>query len=543
MSCFGDLMDNALIPIKNLIRIKEAKKGYEKIKEIGQRVDGVKKKVLFHLIRSIPSSPLSYFESILAHALQYRGASCQILFCGSYFNDCDANYYFSSHKEFCKRCSFFRKEFIESLGISPLFYDKFISVTEKSEIEKIVEGLAFSEYESFHYKGVNVGYIAKSTLIRYYQHFYLPQTAEAQLKYKNALIRTMSVVQIAENVYNKEKPDILITLHGIYSAWEPFYVFLKNKGVTCYVYHFCMAEIHGVRFIKNGRDLEKINHHGWEMIKNRELTEGEKKEYDTFLNERHLFKRGYVSLLTEGLELDISSKSKFEEFLQKDFKKRFAIFTNIPWDNALIYGDRVFKSIFEWFDKCIEFFILRPDCQLIIKVHPAERLDINSYTFTKYISEKYPSLPENIFFMSNDTSVKPYELFDKIDVGLVYTGTLGLEMAISGVPVLAGGVANYTEVEGIVYPIKNIDEYFDLMIDPKEVIKFAKESRNIAYKYGYLFFRQTEVPMPFFKENKLAVFDPSSLDRLKEIVTEDPIIDFVSRQILDEQEVVRPSIL
>src|SRR5688572_21428751 len=108
MNSIKESIRNISVPLTNYFRIKKAGQAYEGLKTLTQINKESNKKVLFHLIRSIPSSPLSYFESILAHALKYRGADCSIIYCGGYFNECDANYFFNSHKPICKKCSLFR---------------------------------------------------------------------------------------------------------------------------------------------------------------------------------------------------------------------------------------------------------------------------------------------------------------------------------------------------------------------------------------------------------------------------------------------------
>ena len=39
--------------------------------------------------------------------------------------------------------------------------------------------------------------------------------------------------------------------------------------------------------------------------------------------------------------------------------------------------------------------------------------------------------------------IKPYDLFPYIDLGIIYSGTLGLEMALSNVPVVSVGCTPY----------------------------------------------------------------------------------------------------
>ena len=48
-----------------------------------------------------------------------------------------------------------------------------------------------------------------------------------------------------------------------------------------------------------------------------------------------------------------------------------------------------------------------------------------------FIKEKYPDLSKNLKIIPSETTISPYSLFPFIDVGIVYVGTIGLELAIN----------------------------------------------------------------------------------------------------------------
>ena len=59
------------------------------------------------------------------------------------------------------------------------------------------------------------------------------------------------------------------------------------------------------------------------------------------------------------------------------------------------------------------------------------------------INSKFISLPKNIKIIPPNTKISPYSLFPFIDVGIVYNGTVGLEMSTQGIPVVVAGNAHY----------------------------------------------------------------------------------------------------
>jgi hypothetical protein len=495
----------------------------------------------------MPSVATPYIEALIGHSFRIRGAKVASLICGGYFSECDADSYFDRPDNYCKICNFGREAFINSLGIEALRYEKYLSDDAIKRVDDVllqtksdIELNGINKYKSFKYKEVNVGYSAWASLIRYYQTISYPKDGNATSRYIAYLRRSMLLVEIGAELLKRESPTIMITLHGIYATWEPLYRYLSQNGVTVYMYEFCMADIHGVRFVKNARNNEYLNQTMWSELQHAEIPADDVKEYDEFLKQRFDFKRGYVTVLTNGVVLNQKNKDSYLEFIRKPCKYRCALFTNIPWDAALINADTIFEDIFEWFDGTLQFFIENTDYHLVIKVHPAEWLEKTSYSFSDYLAENYPNLPDNIFIVTNTSKLKPYEMFENIDLGIVFNGTIGLEMAIKGKAVIAGGATHYTRAGNVVFDVTTKKQYFDILKNPDEVKRFAINNVANAYKYGYLFFRKCELPLPILYEHKYVELNRNSLRNSANYVQYDPYLNAIADQILNEEEVVRP---
>ena len=54
--------------------------------------------------------------------------------------------------------------------------------------------------------------------------------------------------------------------------------------------------------------------------------------------------------------------------------------------------------------------------------------------------------------------IKPYDLFPYIDLGVIFSGTLGLEMMLNKIPVVSTGITPHLDL-GFANEPKNIDEY------------------------------------------------------------------------------------
>ena len=59
-----------------------------------------------------------------------------------------------------------------------------------------------------------------------------------------------------------------------------------------------------------------------------------------------------------------------------------------------------------------------------------------------------------------------YDLFEFIDVGLVFNGTLGLEMILNDIPVIACGKTPYSNLDLVSEPL-DAEEYKQLLLNTK----------------------------------------------------------------------------
>ena len=167
--------------------------------------------------------------------------------------------------------------------------------------------------------------------------------------------------------------------------------------------------------------------------------------------------------------------------------------------DSLTLGRQTFsKSMTEWLCRTIEFFSARNDVQFVIRVHPGEALGwgLSVYDILK---EKFPSLPENIHLLPADAKVNTYDLVNTADVGLVFTTTVGMEMAMTGLPVIVTGQTHYRG-KGFTLEPDSWEEYFDLLekvlADPKAYAP-SREAVETAWTYAYRFFFEYPQPYPW----------------------------------------------
>jgi len=167
--------------------------------------------------------------------------------------------------------------------------------------------------------------------------------------------------------------------------------------------------------------------------------------------------------------------------------------------DSLTLGRQVFsKTMTEWISRTVQYFLGRPDVQLVIRVHPGEVLT-RGQSMVDVVRQVAPRLPEHIKLIKPKDKINTYDIVDVADLGLVYTTTVGMEMAMVGLPVLVAGDTHYRG-RGFTYDTDSWVAYFKLLgqiIEKPENFRLSRQQVETAWQYAYHFFFDFARPFPW----------------------------------------------
>lgn len=170
--------------------------------------------------------------------------------------------------------------------------------------------------------------------------------------------------------------------------------------------------------------------------------------------------------------------------------------TNVIGD-SLTLGRQVFSaSMTEWLERTAGYFVDHPGVQLVVRIHPGE-LVTKGPSVAGVVARALPDLPENIHLVPAEAPVNTYDLVEIADLGLVYTTTVGMEMAMSGIPVIVAGQTHY-RAKGFTLDPSSWEGYFHLLdkvLGAPQEFRLSKTQVDCAWEYAYRFF--FEYPQPF----------------------------------------------
>ncbi len=170
---------------------------------------------------------------------------------------------------------------------------------------------------------------------------------------------------------------------------------------------------------------------------------------------------------------------------------------NVLGDSLTLGRDIFAASMTEWITKTVQYFAKRTDVQMVIRVHPGEKLVPQAKSMGTVVREALPELPSHIHVIGALDKINTYDLIEIADVGLAYTTTVGLETAMNGRPVISCGQTHYRG-RGITLDPNTWDEYYATL---KKVLadipghQLDEKQTEFAWNYAYRFF--FEYPRPF----------------------------------------------
>ena len=128
----------------------------------------------------------------------------------------------------------------------------------------------------------------------------------------------------------------------------------------------------------------------------------------------------------------------------------------------------------------------------VIKAHPAN--SVKDYRDKKKnkseldaINEVVNKLPEHIKFIDCDDSTSTISYFDFIDYCLTVRGTVGIEAACWGIPVITAGSGRYDNI-GFTIDHKSKKSYQRTLKNILKIEKYNNSKRNLAIAFAHELF-------------------------------------------------------
>jgi hypothetical protein len=185
-------------------------------------------------------------------------------------------------------------------------------------------------------------------------------------------------------------------------------------------------------------------------------------------------------------------------------KKTAVIFSHISWDATFFYGDSLFDDYETWLVETVRAACANPAVNWIVKIHPdlAWKLKYESYTGKLRdliaLKDQVGELPGNVKLVMPETDISTYSFFEIADYCLTVRGTVGIEMACLGVPVLTAGTGRYSNL-GFTVDFNSPAEYLEALAQIQDLPPMNPGQIELARRFAYALFKMRPLHLQSFE--------------------------------------------
>ena len=339
--------------------------------------------------------------------------------------------------------------------------------------------------------------------------------------FKMRMSRNEKAAREALTWLSEGKPDLVIVPNGT----------IQELGVVCQMAKYLDIPVNTYEFgdqrqtiwmSQNGEIMRQETDAMWEVRREQKIDEKQLERVQKLFGARQ---KGSVAENFTRLwqKAPAQGGADAREKLGLDERPVVLLATNVLGDSLTLGRDLFTKSMESWISRTVQYFNGRPDIQLVIRVHPGEVLT-HGVSMVDVVHQVLPMLPEHIHLIAPEEKTNTYDLMEAADLGLVYTTTVGLEMALNGLPVVVNAATHYRG-RGFTLDPNSWVEYFKLLgkvlETPKDYL-LTEDQVKMAWQYAYYWF--FDFPRPF----------PWHLVRMWDDYKERSLLDVLSKEGIKE---------
>ncbi len=312
--------------------------------------------------------------------------------------------------------------------------------------------------------------------------------------YKMRRERNETFAKLLYNWIQANHPDQVIVPNGTIQEMGVAYRVAKWLGIPVTTYEFG-EQRKRIWIAQNREVMRQETDDLWAVRKDALATDGDLEKVRSMFNARQKADL-WENFSRRWQGSDRVGQEKIREALGLDDRPVVFLATNVLGDSLTLGRQTFSRNMAEWIERTIQYFLERTDAQLVIRVHPGEQFT-HGTSMVDVVEALSPNLPPHIHLITPTDKTNSYDLVDIATVGLVYTTTMGLEMAMSGVPVVVAGQTHYRN-RGFTYDPTSWVTYYKMVssiLDDPEKSALTGEQVYLAWAYAYSFF--FEYPRPF----------------------------------------------
>ena len=317
-----------------------------------------------------------------------------------------------------------------------------------------------------------------------------------RLRQERNLQAARSLMDWISSMPPSDRPDLVLTPNGSILEMGAIYQVALYLGIPAITYEF--GEQRGrIWLAQNAEVMRQETGELWKELENIQLSEQQ------FERVRSLYSSRQNASLWENFGrlwqgLPLQGEGEVRQSLNLDERPVILLAANVIGD-SLTLGRQVFsRNMTEWLQFTVRHFSSLPGIQLVVRIHPGERYT-KGPSVAEVVRQAIPDLPGHIHLVQAHDPINTYDLIGISDLGLVYTTTVGMEMAMGGVPAIVSGATHYRS-KGFTLDPDTWQEFTFLVekvLDNPKAHRLQTNQIKKAWQYAYRFYFNFPCPFPW----------------------------------------------
>jgi Capsule polysaccharide biosynthesis protein len=482
---------------------------------------------------------LLHVETAIAAALQLRGYNVHAVICDAAYSACVRREVtdgipFESWRQLCAKCIASNRAVVELMGVPYSSVGDFVSPDTRKALWVRAEQCTPDNILELSHNGVAIGHNVVSSLIRYRRG--IPVEIDERVVREYAYTALISA-ESARIAIERFKPARVFMSHGVYVDWGPaLHTSLTHLiPVTTWKSSYLAARFFFHHVTDGKLDFYQLSDRAWQERAATPLTDEEEKSLEAVLYSRY---HHPVAFDMPRLHRSMGETERFRSMYRLERGRPvWGIMSHINWDSVSDYSPMAYPSFDEWIIDTIEQVSRIPEVQWLIKIHPVEAGYDGEVGVGRLIETRFPNLPSHVRLIPAAEEISPLEFFDILDGGVTVYGTSGLELAMSGKPVILAGEAHYGG-RGFTEDGLDIASYRKLLARARCIGPLTAEQAALARQYAYLVFIQRQVPLPVVHDPHALWWNLQHEKREQLLPGAEPFLDFICERVIDGEDFI-----
>lgn len=421
--------------------------------------------------------------------------------CDSAFDICTKDGMLKSREKypwFCHECWSGYRHIEDKTGIETIRMTGKLAGSERVIIEQAKEIESFEsldECNGYSYENIPVGRMARKSVMRYFLTGRLSESKEVISVYRKFLMASLRYY-LAFSSLVKNRPAVkYVILNNGSLVFEAIARSVCEKNNIPYITYETYIGNNSLIYKRNGAVMDL----DWED------------DYRAFIrtftedNQKRERVREFFENMQKGVGMYAVLNREHSEDRISKVKRYACLFTNLNYDTAVIDKNYLFSSMEDWIMSVIEYWKSnKSGITLVIRIHPGE---IKLVTASReYLGERIMKAcdkADNIIVFDSDETVNSYELIQKMEFGMIYSSTIGLEIAWRGKQCLVAGLPWFRDRSFVIYPEtkKSYFERLSMLTEGRE--KFIPDAEELFRTVYFVYFNRVK------RLNGIKLYTPS----------------------------------